>query len=147
LLENLPNAATTFLVEPQRQDINEQLWDQPWDILFFAGHSKTEHETGLIYINQTERLTIAELKYALRKAVANGLQLAIFNSCDGLGLASELQQLHIGQMIVMRDRCRFSRPKFLKHFSRAYVGGKSFYLAVREARERLPRVREFISLC
>src|SRR4028118_405611 len=101
LLENLPDAATTFLVEPQRQDINDQLWNQPWDILFFAGHSQTEGETGRIYINQTDSLTIAQLNYALRNAVAAGLQLAIFNSCDGLGLAVELQELHVPQMIVM----------------------------------------------
>jgi hypothetical protein len=37
LLEKLPGAATTFLEQPQRQDINDQLWNQPWDILFFAG--------------------------------------------------------------------------------------------------------------
>jgi CHASE2 domain-containing sensor protein len=66
------------------------------------------------------------------------LQLAIFNSCDGLGLASELQQLHIGQMIVMREPIPdLAAQEFLKHFLSAYVGGKSFYLAVREARERL----------
>ena len=38
LLEKLPDAATTFLVEPQRQELNDQLWEQSWDILFFAGH-------------------------------------------------------------------------------------------------------------
>lgn len=77
LLEKLPDAATTFLVEPQRQDIDDQLWNQPWDILFFAGHSKTEGECGRIYINQTDSLTIKDLKYALRNAVANGLTLAL----------------------------------------------------------------------
>ena len=39
LLELLPDAALTFLVEPQRSQLNEQLWEQDWDILFFAGHS------------------------------------------------------------------------------------------------------------
>jgi len=33
LLENLPDAATTFLVEPQRQEINDSLWNQAWDKL------------------------------------------------------------------------------------------------------------------
>ena len=138
LLENLPDAVTTFLVEPQRQDINDQLWNQPWDILFFAGHSKTEGDRGRIFINQTDSLTIAQLKYALRNAVAAGLQLAIFNSCDGLGLARELEQLHIGQMIVMREPVPDQvAQKFLTDFLAAFATGKSFYLAEREAREKL----------
>ncbi|MBD2776080.1 CHAT domain-containing protein [Iningainema tapete] len=138
LLENLPDAETTFLVEPQRQDINDQLWNQPWDILFFAGHSKTEGEKGRIYINQTDSLTIAELKYALRNAVAQGLQLAIFNSCDGLGLAFELQALHIPQMIVMREPVPDKVAQhFLSYFITAFAEGKSFYLAEREARLKL----------
>jgi WD40 repeat protein len=138
LLENLPDAAVTFLVEPQRQDINDQLWNQRWDILFFAGHSQTEGETGRIYINQTDSLTIAELRYALRNAVANGLQLAIFNSCDGLGLALELEQLHIGQMIVMREPVPDQVAQaFLTYFLAAFADGKSFYLAEREARLKL----------
>jgi WD40 repeat protein/energy-coupling factor transporter ATP-binding protein EcfA2 len=138
LLENLPDAVTTFLVEPQRQDINDQLWNQPWDILFFAGHSKTEGGTGQIFINQTDSLTIAQLKYALRNAVAGGLQLAIFNSCDGLGLALELEQLHIPQMIVMREPMPDQVAQvFLTYFLAEFAGGKSFYLAEREARLKL----------
>ncbi|MBD1935642.1 MULTISPECIES: CHAT domain-containing protein [Cyanophyceae] len=138
LLESLPDAVTTFLVEPQRQDINDHLWNQPWDILFFAGHSKTEGDTGQIYINQTDSLTIAQLKYALRNAVAGGLQLAIFNSCDGLGLAFELEQLHIGQMIVMREPVPDEVAQaFLTDFLAAFATDKSFYLAEREARLKL----------
>ena len=90
MLENLPNAEVTFLVEPSRRNINDELWDQACDIIFFAGHSSSEGETGRIYINPDYSLTISELWYALRKAVDRGLQLAIFNSCDGLGLAREL---------------------------------------------------------
>ncbi|MBD1929925.1 PD40 domain-containing protein [Trichocoleus sp. FACHB-90] len=138
LLESLPDAVTTFLVEPQRQDINDHLWNQPWDILFFAGHSNSEGDTGRIYINQTDSLTITELSYALRNAVANGLQLAIFNSCDGLGLAFELEQLHIGQMIVMREPVPDEVAQaFLTDFLAAFATDKSFYLAQREARLKL----------
>ncbi len=138
VLENLPDAETTFLVEPQRKDINEYLWMQPWDILFFAGHSKTEDEKGHIYINQTESLTIEELRYALKNAVDNGLQLAIFNSCDGMGLMFELQQLHIPQIIVMREPVLdIVAQHFLTYFLPAFVSGKSLYLAEREAREKL----------
>ncbi len=140
LLESLPNADVTFLVEPERQEINDRLWDQHWQILFFAGHSSTQklNDTGKIYINQTESLTITQLKYALSKAVAKGLQLAIFNSCDGLGLAREFASLQIPQIIVMREPVPDKvAHQFLKYFLSAFSQCNSCYLAVREARERL----------
>ncbi|MEW6493443.1 MAG: CHASE2 domain-containing protein [Cyanobacteriota bacterium] len=137
-LENLPNAATTFLVEPQRQELNDQLWEQSWDILFFAGHSQTEGDKGRIYLNQTDSLTLDELRYALQKAVEGGLQLAIFNSCDGLGLARELEQLHIPQLIVMREPVPDQvAQEFLKYFLYSFASGKPLYQAVLEARQRL----------
>jgi WD40 repeat protein/energy-coupling factor transporter ATP-binding protein EcfA2 len=139
LLENLPDAETIFLVEPQRQEINDQLWEQTWDILFFAGHSRTEKKKGLIYLNQTDKsLTIPELEYALQKAVNKGMQLAIFNSCDGMGLAFDLQQLHIPQIIVMREPVPDQVAQaFLTYFLPAFAGGQSLYLAERVAREKL----------
>jgi CHASE2 domain-containing sensor protein len=140
LLELLPNTDITFLVEPQSQDLTDQLWEQHWQILFFAGHSSTveANVTGKIYINQTESLTISQLKYALKKAVERGLQLAIFNSCDGLGLAWEFADLQIPQIIVMREPVpdRVAQ-QFLKYFLAAFAQGESLYLAVRQARERL----------
>ncbi|MEW6496711.1 MAG: CHASE2 domain-containing protein [Cyanobacteriota bacterium] len=138
LLENLPHAAVTFLVEPKHHQINDQLWEQDWDIIFFAGHSETQGETGRIYINPTDSLTINELWYALKKAVERGLKLAIFNSCDGLGLARQLNDLHIPQMIVMRELIPDQiAQEFLKYFLSALASGKSLYLATRAARERL----------
>ncbi len=139
ILEQLPNADITFLVEPERKHINNQLWEQNWQILFFAGHSATlDNETGKIHINQTESLTIGELKYALKKAVGRGLQLAIFNSCDGLGLAKEFADLNIPQIIVMREPVPDQvAQEFLKYFLETFARGEPLYLAVREARERL----------
>ncbi|MFN6571889.1 CHASE2 domain-containing protein [Dendronalium sp. ChiSLP03b] len=140
ILEKLPHANTTFLVEPSAKDLTDQIWEQNWQILFFAGHSYTSRsgESGKIHINQTESLTISQLKYALRKAVARGLHLAIFNSCDGLGLAREFADLHIPQIIVMREPVpdRVAQ-EFLKYFLEAFASGESLYIAVREARERL----------
>ncbi|MEH2002265.1 MAG: CHASE2 domain-containing protein [Nostoc sp.] len=143
LLEKLPDAATTFLVEPEYSDIDDKLWKQPWNILFFAGHSKSEGETSCIYINKTDKLTIDQLRYALRNAVANGLQLAIFNSCDGLGLARELQDLQIPQIIVMREPVPDKvAQKFLKHFLEVFSSGQSIYAAVRTARQRLKGIEK-----
>ncbi|NES23862.1 MAG: CHASE2 domain-containing protein [Symploca sp. SIO3E6] len=138
LLENLPGAATTFLVEPLRRELNDQLWEQPWDILFFAGHSKTEGDKGRIYLNQTDSLTIDEVRFALRTAVAGGLQIAIFNSCDGLGLVREFESLHIPQMIVMREQVPDQVAQaFLTYFLLEFARGTPFYPAERQARERL----------
>ncbi|MEH1835380.1 MAG: CHASE2 domain-containing protein [Nostoc sp.] len=143
LLEKLPGATTTFLVEPEYSDIDDKLWKQPWNILFFAGHSKSEGEASCIYINHTDKLTIDELRYALINAVANGLQLAIFNSCDGLGLARELQDLQIPQIIVMREPVPDKvAQKFLKHFLEVFSTGQSIYAAVRTARQRLKGIEK-----
>lgn len=142
-LESLPFTAVTFLSEPSRQQINQQLWERSWDILFFAGHGRTEENQGRIFINAEDSLTIEELKYGLKQAVAKGLQLAIFNSCDGLGLAYELDQLHLPQLIVMREPIPDQvAQEFLRYFLTAYVCedsicGNSLYLSERQARERL----------
>ncbi|WP_231506044.1 CHAT domain-containing protein [Planktothrix serta] len=138
ILNSIPYAKVHFLVKPNRQELNDLLWEQSWDILFFAGHSCTEGETGILYINKTESLTIPDLRYALKKAIEKGLQLAIFNSCDGLGLAQDLADLNLPQMIVMREPVPDKvAQEFLKYFLGSFSGGQSFYLAVKEARERL----------
>ena len=140
LLEQLPNAEVHFLVEPQRHELNDELWNQGWDILFFAGHSSSHinGEIGRIHLNQTDSLTIDQLRFAVKKSVEQGLKIAIFNSCDGLGLARNLEDLQIPQTIVMREPVPdLVSQEFLKYFLTAFSRGESFYLAVREARERL----------
>jgi CHASE2 domain-containing sensor protein len=140
ILAKLPNAKVEFLVEPQRQELTDRLWEHNWDILFFAGHSSSSNDntTGKIFINQTDSLSLEELRYGLKKAIANGLKIAIFNSCDGLGLAKSLADLQIPQVIVMREPIpdRVAQT-FLKGFLEQYSQGKSFYRSVREAREKL----------
>ncbi|MEC4817085.1 MAG: AAA-like domain-containing protein [Scytonema sp. PMC 1069.18] len=142
-LENLSNQAEIqFLVEPDLTQVNEQLWQQSWDILFFAGHSCSQQscsqEKGLLQINKTDTIALEQLKYALKQAINRGLQLAIFNSCDGLGLAQQLQDLHIPQVIVMREPVPdVIAQEFLKNFLAEFSGGKPLYRAVRSARERL----------
>lgn len=144
ILEQLPNASTVFLVEPSRQELDKWLWDeQGWDILFFAGHSQSQDDRGHIHINQTSSLTINELKNALTYAISRGLKIAIFNSCDGFGLARQLTDLQINQIIVMREEIPdFIAQEFAKHFLGAFSEGQSFYLAVRYARSRLQGLEE-----
>lgn len=143
LLKKLSGIVPTFLLKPNRKTINDALWEQSWDILFFAGHSSSQaaENKAKIYINENPEnnsLSITELKYALSKAIEQGLQLAIFNSCDGLGLARQLTKLYIPQIIVMReDVPNLVAQEFLKYFLEELADGKSLVLAVRRARERL----------
>ena len=137
-LERIPEADVTFLVEPERKTINDQLWSQPWDILFFAGHSGTQDHQGEIYCNPQASLSLDDFQYGLRKAIAQGLQLAIFNSCDGLGLMRSLESLHFPQLIVMREPIPdWVAQEFLKQFLQSFTTGQSLYQSVRDARERL----------
>lgn len=144
LLTALPDADVTLLAEPSLDELQQHLWHGTWDILFFAGHSSSEHQ-GVLQLNQTDTITLMQLKYALRTAIAQGLQLAIFNSCDGLGLAWDLADLHIPQVIVMREPVPDAVAQaFLKHFLTAFAHDQPLYLAVRAAREQL---QPFEQLC
>ena len=137
LLSRLPGATVTLLAEPSLDELHQQLWQGRWDILFFAGHSSSQGQ-GILHLNRTDAITVLQLKYALRTAIANGLQLAIFNSCDGLGLAWDLADLHIPQVIVMREPVADQvAHAFLKHFLQAFSAGQPLYLSVRAAREQL----------
>ncbi|MFB2921042.1 CHASE2 domain-containing protein [Aerosakkonema funiforme] len=136
LLQNFQDAKTEFLVEPSRNDIDNQLWEKAWDIFFFAGHSYGE--IGIVSLDENRNLRIENLENALRRAIAQGLKLAIFNSCDGLGIASKLENWYIPQIIVMREPVPdLVAQEFLKAFLKAFASGKTLYLSVREARERL----------
>ncbi|MEM9482313.1 MAG: CHASE2 domain-containing protein [Cyanobacteria bacterium P01_F01_bin.116] len=144
LLNQLPQADVQFLVEPDRQQLNDVLWDpQGWDILFFAGHSASQTQsvtdiTGKLYLNPDDSLTVPELKHGLKKAIERGLKIAIFNSCDGLGLAHDLADLQIPQVLVMREPVPDQvAHEFLKSFLTTFSRQVPFYLAVREAREKL----------
>lgn len=143
VIEALPNATPMFLNQPSHAELHEQLWDQRgWDILFFAGHSQTEAqvagETGRLYINAEDSLTLDQLRNGLKRAIRQGLKLAIFNSCDGLGLAQALADLHIPQVIVMRELVPDAVAQaFFREFLSQFALGQSLYAAVREAREKL----------
>jgi len=138
LLEHLPNAEVEFLVEAKPEEIGDRIWEQAWDIVFFAGHSETEGDGGRIYINPTDSITVDRLWHGLRKAVERGLKIAIFNSCDGLGLVQQLDDTQIPCLVVMRELVpdRIAQA-FLKYFLQSFSGGESFSRSIREARARL----------
>ncbi|NEP60196.1 MAG: CHASE2 domain-containing protein [Symploca sp. SIO2G7] len=140
-LESLENTEICFLDEPTRSEFDRYLWDSKgWDVLFFAGHSATQEsdQTGRIFLNTSESLTIQQLQNALKKSIERGLHLAIFNSCEGLGLATQLAELNIPEIIVMRELVPDQVAQaFLKNFLSIFSTGQSLYLSVREAREQL----------
>lgn len=138
---HLRNAEIVPLIEPTPEKFRDILWqDQGWDILFFDGHSNSEieKENGWIKINPQDSLKIPEFKNAIATAIQNGLQLAFFNSCDGLGLANQLESLNLPQIIVMRDRIHDQAARdFLRDFLTEFASDRSFYVSVLLARKKL----------
>lgn len=142
LLKKLPNTQLKILIEPERNEAVEPFWNWGCDILYFAGHSNSSQSlraSGALGINQSDNLTVSALHNSLKQAVARGLKLVILNSCDGIGLAKDLAEIGIPLILVMREPVpdRVAQA-FLKHFLTAFaLQGKPFYLAMREAREKL----------
>lgn len=151
LLKKLPGVEVTPLFEPERHELTEQLWGQGWDVLFFGGHSSSNADVteGKLFINQLpdhNSITIAELQEALHISVGKGLKLAIFNSCDGLGLPRQLAKAKVPlpPMIVMREPVPDPvAPAFLQFFFRAFADGEPFYIAVRQAKEQLKGLEHY----
>ncbi len=144
ILAALPDVDLLLLSEPSLQQVSDQLWEEPWDILFFAGHSDAPagaNTAGQIRLNAHESLSLRDLKYGLRKASERGLKLAIFNTCDGLDLLLNLVDLPIPPMVVMRHPVPDQVAQiFLKNFLLAFSEGLPLHQAVREAREKLQGV-------
>ena len=127
------------LEQPQRQDFIK-LWDEPCDILFYSGHSEScfDGTVGSLQINSTESLNLQEIRNTFREAIKKGLKLAIFNSCDGLGLAKQLADLHLPYIIVWREPVPDKIAQtFLEYFLNSYAEGKSLFNSVRDARIKL----------
>jgi hypothetical protein len=125
--------------EPSKQEVREVLGGATnIDILFFAGHGKNDQEQGRICINSADSLSIGEIKSALRKRIQQGLQLAIFNSCDGLELGKEIADLHIPQAIVMKEAVPDQiAQRFLKSFLQEFSQGIPLVQALRQSRDIL----------
>ncbi|WP_293351521.1 MULTISPECIES: CHASE2 domain-containing protein [unclassified Microcoleus] len=135
------NAEITTLVATSSRDLNEQLWEQNWDILFFAGHSSSKHDysQGNLALSETESISIKDLKYGLDNAIKRGLKIVIFNSCDGMGLVKELASLQIPAVIAMRERVPDEvAQKFLEYFLNAFAKEKkSLRDSIMQARKKL----------
>jgi CHAT domain len=137
------NAELIRLDEPTLEELCEQIEAHCPQIFFFAGHSRSEEDgtVGLIELNHQESITIDNLETDLIEAVEQGLQLAIFNSCEGLAIARQLANIHVPNIIVMREPVPDEvAQKFLQRFLEAFAQGQPLHLAVRKAREKLNRL-------
>jgi len=134
-------AEVICLMQPSLKDLCETLWDeQGYHIFVFTGHSGSgeDGEIGWLEINNRESLSIEEFRNALKEAINRGLQLAIFNSCDGLGLANQLAQLNLPQSIVMREPIPDEvAVDFLQYFFNEFLRNQSLFTCVQKARKRL----------
>lgn len=138
-IAQLPNVELESLEQPSAAKVIQKLRDKRgWDIFFFAGHSQTKGDEGIIYINERDSLEIGQFKEALKEAIRQGLQLAIFNSCDGLGLAEKLAGLQLPIAIVMKEPVpdRVAQ-RFLTEFLKEYAAGAYLYTAVRRSQNCL----------
>ncbi|MGB3533291.1 MAG: ABC transporter substrate-binding protein [Microcoleaceae cyanobacterium] len=139
-LERQNTGIFKVLKQPSRHDLLKELRSKLYQIFIFTGHSGSNdnQDIGWIELSETDNLKITDLKLALREAITGGLQLCIFNSCDGLGLAKQLNQLQLPLAIVMREPVPDDvAAKFLRVFLEHYSGGESFFQSFREARHCL----------
>lgn len=140
LLRKILGAYCVFLRQPTRSEFFDFMEKERWDILFFSGHSTTHKDgkTGLLKLNATETLDIQEIRETIQFNIEQhqGMKLAIFNSCDGLGLAYQLADLDIPQIIVWREPVPDKvAQEFLKFFLNSFsIKGFSLYRSVQEAR-------------
>ncbi|MGB6167506.1 MAG: CHAT domain-containing protein, partial [Geitlerinemataceae cyanobacterium] len=134
-------ASVTILKNPSRETLRDVFKQEPgYHIFVFAGHSQSNEDgtIGWIELNPEDSLTIKSFKDNFKRAIDRGLQLAIFNSCDGLGLAQQIAELNLPQSIVMREPIPDKiAVEFLKHFFHHFSQNKSVVFSLRETRKDL----------
>lgn len=143
-LEDTRNAEVTLLRQPGREDLQNALRDQLYHIFVYIGHSRSNENgnIGWLRLNENESISIQDFNLAFQRAIDEGLQLAIFNSCDGLGLAHQLAELNLPRSVVMREPIPDkAAAAFLQHFLRAFSQGESLFAAMHEARGRLEQTQ------
>ncbi|MEO1350175.1 MAG: CHASE2 domain-containing protein [Cyanobacteria bacterium J06635_15] len=118
--------------------------DRGWDVLYFGGHSDdTAISGGQFALSANIQLSLSETEEALAEARQNGLQLALFNSCNGLSIAQSLAGLGI-QALVMREPVA-SAPahRFLSPFCQQLAQGLDVGEALAIAQRSLAETERF----
>lgn len=140
----IPEAGKQLTVEELHNTIRDR---EGWDIIFYTGHSASDSKDGYLLINENHSVRISDLEEDFRVALRNGLKLAIFNSCQGLGIADFFagwsdQNMFVNyptpNLIVMREPVPdFVARRFFREFLSEFVHDVSIHTAVRAARSRL----------
>lgn len=139
-LEQERKGVFKVLEQPSRHDLLNELHNHTYEIFIFTGHSGSDNDKniGWIDLSDTDSLNLFDLRLALIAAIKKRLQLCIFNSCDGLGLAKQLAELQLPLAIVMREPVSdLVAARFLQVFLQDFSGGQSFFKSFREARQKL----------
>ncbi|WP_422662068.1 CHASE2 domain-containing protein [Pannus brasiliensis] len=132
-----------WLESPTARELTESLRQGRWDIFFFSGHSASTEDGKHceIQLTEAEKLEIPDFQFSLREATRKGLKIAIFNSCDGVGLAHQLaaeKGMVLPHLIFMREKLPDPiAPKFLRVFLEFFTAENSLYTSVQEARKIL----------
>ncbi len=144
-LDALPHTESEFVVAPSPADFANRLTQESWSVIFMSSYISGYLPNNRIYINHHDTISLTEFKYRIRAAVERGLKLLILNCGDGLELASELVDLQIPHLIVMREAVQDQvAQEFVKLLLKAFSGGKSLQLAAREAREKLQAIEKVV---
>lgn len=137
------------LNQPSVGELQSVLESEAFDILFFSGHSYSDPEIRdghlVLKVNQdanghvpVQTCSLETLRPSLMSAKENGLKLAIFNSCDGLGLADSLAGLQIPFSVVFRESVPDEVAiEFLRTFLDKFSNGELLYPSLRAARNKL----------
>jgi ABC-type branched-subunit amino acid transport system substrate-binding protein len=140
--ENPEMVEVVSRLQPTPEVLQTTLEDpQGFHILVYVGHSRSDEDgnVGWLLLNQTDEISIHSFKFALSRLVRKGLQLAIFNSCDGLGLAQQLAQIDVPRCIVMKEPVPDPvAVEFLQRFFHEFARKKrSLLSSMRAARQGL----------
>lgn len=133
-----------FVDQPTLKELKTYLTGKKgWNIIFYSGHSETnENGQGVLYLNNDDGIgiTIDDIEEELKVAIKQGLYLAIFNSCDGLGIANKLAELRFPQSIVMKESIPDKMAiHFLEYFLKSFSRDEPLFVAVSKAREELKK--------
>ncbi|QUS60958.1 CHASE2 domain-containing protein [Synechocystis sp. PCC 7339] len=129
------------LHQPDYQSLSRALKDGAgFDLFVYSGHSQASFDQDLAAMllgqpGTVEGVTIANLRLAFQRAIANGLRVAVFNSCASAQLAEALLDTGLSTVISMQEEVAdIVAHGFLDSFLRHYVQGKqSIFRAVRSS--------------
>ena len=110
-----------------------------WDALIFLGHSNPDPSGGgRLHLGDGSWVTAAAFQSELQRAAANGLTLALFNSCSGLDLARSSVSAGIDWALCFREPvpCHAASRAFSALLS-ALEAGNELFTATHQARQIL----------